>query len=106
LTTTAFFVLYAVALGWCASGLWRAKRWSRSPVVLTELIGLGVAWSFATGPSARLAAGLALLSIATLVCVFLPAATPPPPPPPPPPSPSSDTIRVSILGITVQIWGN
>ena len=75
LTTTAFFVLYAVALGWCAYGLWHAKRWSRSPVVLTELIGLGVAWSFATGPSARLAAVLALLSIATLVCVFLPAST-------------------------------
>jgi hypothetical protein len=74
LTTTAFFFVYAVALGACALGLWYGKRWSRSPVVLTQLLGLGVAWSFATS-STWVAAVLAALAIATLVCVFLPAST-------------------------------
>jgi hypothetical protein len=74
LTTTAFFLLYAVALAACALGLWYGKRWSRSPVVLTQLIGLGVAWSFASG-STWVAAVLGSLAIATLVCVFLPAST-------------------------------
>jgi hypothetical protein len=74
-TTTAFFVLYAVALGACAYGLWQARRWSRSPVVLTELIGLGVAWSFSGGPTRWVSLVLGSLAIATLVCVFLPAST-------------------------------
>jgi hypothetical protein len=81
-TTTAFFVLYAVALGACAYGLWRCKRWSRSPVVLTELIALGVA--FSGDSTVWVTVVLAGLAIATLVCIFLPASTaaltsPPPP---------------------------
>jgi lipoprotein signal peptidase len=43
-------------------------------VELTQLLGLGVAWSFATS-STWVAAVLAALAIATLVCVFLPAST-------------------------------
>jgi hypothetical protein len=75
LTTTAFFVLYAVGLGACAYGLWHGKRWSRSPVVLTQLIGLGVAWSSSGGSTWWVTAVLGSLTIATLVCVFLPAST-------------------------------
>jgi hypothetical protein len=74
-TATAFFVLYAAALGACAYGLWQAKRWSRSPVVLTELIALGVAWSFSGGTTLWVTVVLGSLAIATLVCVFLPAST-------------------------------
>jgi hypothetical protein len=75
LTTTAFFVLYAVALGACAYGLWHCKRWSRSPVVLTQLIGLGVAWSFFGGSTVWVTIVLGSLAIATLVCILLPAST-------------------------------
>jgi uncharacterized membrane protein (DUF2068 family) len=75
ITTTAFFVLYGVALGACAYGLWHCKRWSRSPVVLTELIGLGVAWSFFGGSTVWVTVVLGSASIATLVCILLPAST-------------------------------
>jgi hypothetical protein len=74
-TTTLFFVLYAVALGACAYGLWQGRRWSRGPVVLTELIALGIAWSFYGGSTLWVTVVLGSVSIATLVCVFLPAST-------------------------------
>jgi hypothetical protein len=74
-TTTLFFVLYAVALGACAYGLWQGRRWSRGPVVLTELIALGIAWSFYGGSTLWVTVVLGSVSIGTLVCVLLPAST-------------------------------
>lgn len=47
-TAAIFFVAYGVFLGWCAIALHRAQRWSRGPVLLSQLILLGLAWNFAT----------------------------------------------------------
>ena len=48
-TTSIFFVGYAALLLLCAWSLVNGHSWARSPVVLTQLIGLGVAWSFRGG---------------------------------------------------------
>ena len=74
-TTTAFFVAYALALLACAWGLTHQRRWSRAPVVLTQLIQLGVAWSFARGATIPVALLLGFAGVVVLVAVLLPAST-------------------------------
>lgn len=44
-TTTLFFLAYGVALGFCAWGVRRQRTWSRGPVLLAQLIWLGLAWN-------------------------------------------------------------
>ncbi|MDT0447376.1 hypothetical protein [Streptomyces johnsoniae] len=58
-------------------GLWRLRRWSRSPAVLTQLLAVPVTWTlFGSGglwPVA--AAALGLSAIAALGCLINPTAT-------------------------------
>ena len=75
LTTSAFFAVYGAALAVSAGGLARARRWSRGPVVLTQLIQLGVAWSFARGSTLAIAVGLGCAALVVLVAILLPSAT-------------------------------
>lgn len=60
-----------------AYGLWHARRWSRGPVLIIELIALPVAWTMAHSGGAMLAAAVALgiVAIAELVLLVHPAAT-------------------------------
>ncbi len=46
LSTTVFFALYGAALLLCAWGLQRVRPWARGPVLLAQLVWLGLAWSF------------------------------------------------------------
>ena len=71
-TTAIFFFGYAAALAWCAFRLSRLDSWARSPVVLAQLIQLGVAWSFRGGATTWVAIGLALLAGVVLVGIFHP----------------------------------
>ena len=45
-TTSIFFLLYGLALVLCGWRLVRLDAWARSPLVLAQLIHLGLAWSF------------------------------------------------------------
>ena len=74
-TTALFFLVYAAGLAWCAWGLTRAATWARSPVVLAQLIQLGVAWSFRGGSTTLVALVLAAVAVAVLVCVLHPRST-------------------------------
>jgi uncharacterized membrane protein (DUF2068 family) len=60
-----------------AYGLWRARRWSRGPVLIIELITLPVAWTMAHSGGAMLAAAVALgiVAVGELVLLVHPAAT-------------------------------
>ena len=44
-STAIFFVAYGVALAACAWGLTRRQGWTRGPVLITQLIQLGLAWN-------------------------------------------------------------
>ena len=72
LTTSAFFVLVALALGVCGLGLLNLHSWARSPIVLVELVDLGLAWSFRETPA--MCVVLALASVVALVGIFAPAS--------------------------------
>lgn len=65
-TASVFFLLCAVALGFCAWGMVALRPWSRSPVLMGQLIVLGLAWSMRTGATvvAIVAAVIALIVLA------------------------------------------
>ncbi|WP_122818213.1 hypothetical protein [Nocardioides pantholopis] len=74
-TTSIFFLGYAAALALCAWMLTRLATWARAPVILTQLILLGLAWSFRGGDTTLVAVGLAVLAAVVLVGVLHPAST-------------------------------
>jgi hypothetical protein len=59
-TTSVFFVVYGAAMVLCAWGLNRLRTWARGPVLLAQLIWLGLAWNFREGDTLPLAIGLAV----------------------------------------------
>jgi hypothetical protein len=73
-TTSIFFAGYGVGLLFCAWSLVHGESWARSPVVLTQLIGLGVAWSFRGGDTTGIAVGIAVVAVLVLVGIFHPAS--------------------------------
>lgn len=73
-TTPLFFVLYGAALAFLAWTLWRLHSWPRAPIVLAQLIQLGVAWSFRGGSSTAVAVGLAVIAAVVLAGIFHPAS--------------------------------
>jgi hypothetical protein len=44
-STAVFFAVYGVVLAASAWGLWRRAGWARGPVLITQLIVLGLAWN-------------------------------------------------------------
>jgi len=74
LTTALFFVVYAAGLGAGAWQLLRLRSWTRAPVVLAQLIQLGVAWSFRGGATTPVAVVLALVAALVLAGIFHPAS--------------------------------
>jgi hypothetical protein len=74
-TNTVFFLLYGALLLWCARALLRGQSWSRSPIVLTQLIQLGVAWSFAGGDTRWVSVLLAIPALGVLAAMLAPSTT-------------------------------
>jgi hypothetical protein len=73
-STSIFFLGYGVALLLCAWAVHRLVSWARSPIVLAQLIQLGVAWSFRGGDTTVLALGLAVVAVVVLAGVLHPAS--------------------------------
>ncbi|MBZ5740583.1 hypothetical protein [Nocardioides mangrovi] len=74
ITTALFFTAYGGGLVLCAWGLSRLQSWARSPVVLAQLIQLGLAWSFAGGDTTVVAVVIAVVAVLVLVGVFVPSS--------------------------------
>ncbi len=72
ITTSAFFLAYGLGLGVCAWGMNKIRPWSRGPVLLAQLIWLGLAWNFRTGDTLPLAIGLALIAVLVLAGLLHP----------------------------------
>lgn len=73
-TTPLFFILYGAGLAFCAWSVVRLHSWARAPLVLAQLIQLGVAWSFRGGTSTVVTVVLALAAVLVLVGIFHPAS--------------------------------
>jgi hypothetical protein len=75
LTSGGFFLLYAAMLAFAAIGLTRLRTWSRSMIVMAQVIQLALAWSFRGGDTGWVAWVLAVPALAALALVFSPPAT-------------------------------
>jgi hypothetical protein len=75
LTTSAFFLAAAAGLAWCAWSLWKVRRWARGPVVMAQLIQLGLAWNLWAGSTKPLSAGLAVVALVVILGLVHPAST-------------------------------
>ena len=74
-TTTAFFLAAGAGLAWCAWSLWRLRRWARGPVVMAQLIVLGLAWNLWAGGPRPLSALLAVVGVVVIAGLVHPAST-------------------------------
>ena len=63
LSTAAFFLVYGVVLLLGSWALWQRRTWSRGPVLITQLIFLGMAWSLRE----HLAVAIGLAVVAAIV---------------------------------------
>ena len=73
-TTAAFFVLLAgllIAGGWLVV---RGHAWPRSPIVVAQVMFLGLAWSFRGGDTTWVAIGLAVVATVVLAGLLHPAS--------------------------------
>jgi hypothetical protein len=71
-STAVFFLVYGVALVGCAWGLTRREGWTRGPVLITQLIQLGLAWNLRDTP---LVAGALAVTAAVVLAGMLHPAT-------------------------------
>jgi hypothetical protein len=72
LAAAAFFGVYGAALVFCSWQLSRARTWARGPVLLAQLIQLGVAWSFWGGGTTWLSLSLGLVALVVLAGLLHP----------------------------------
>ncbi|MET0821896.1 MAG: hypothetical protein ABWY58_13095 [Aeromicrobium sp.] len=71
---TIFLLVVAAGLAWAASRVAVGESWARSPLVLAQLVQLGLAWNF-RGDPAWLAPVIALPAVVVLVCLLAPPVT-------------------------------
>ena len=71
-TTAVFFLGCGAALIACAWGMSTLRQWARGPVLLVQLITLGLAWNFRTGDTLPIAIGLAVIAATVLAGLLHP----------------------------------
>ena len=74
-TTALFFLAAAAGLAWCAWSLWRVRRWARGPVVMTQLICLGLAWNYWGGQTKPISVALAMVALVVIAGLLHPETT-------------------------------
>lgn len=74
LSGAAFFLVYGLGLGWCAWGLNHLRPWSRGPVLLSQLILLGLAWSSRHAGATGLVAFMAVMAALVLAGLLSPSS--------------------------------
>ena len=71
-STAVFFLVYGAGLGYCAWKTYRRDSWARSPVVMAQLIQLGVAWSFWGGRTTWVSVSLGVVALIVLAGLLHP----------------------------------
>lgn len=74
LTTALFFAAYGAALIWAAWAMRRGASSARSPIVFTQLLLLGLAWSFRGGETTPISIGLVVIALIVLAGSLHPAS--------------------------------
>ena len=74
LTTSLFFLAYGVGLLWCAWAVTHGRVFARSPLVLAQLIQLGLAYNFWGGATTTVSVVLGLVALIVIVGLLHPAS--------------------------------
>lgn len=69
ISTAVFLGAYATLLLACAWSLRTRQGWTRGPILITQLISLGLAWNIRDQP--QWAIPLAVMALVVLVCVLM-----------------------------------
>lgn len=73
LTTAAFFAVFGVLLVAGGVLITRGGAWARGPILMTQLIGLGLAWNLRSGETTWLAVVLVIVCLSVIVLMVHPA---------------------------------
>ncbi|HEU5037843.1 MAG TPA: hypothetical protein VFT70_12615 [Nocardioides sp.] len=73
-TTSLFFAAYGLLLLGAAWAVTHGRSWARSPIVLAQLIQLGVAWSFRGGDTMVVAVVMAVVAVVVLAGLLVPSS--------------------------------
>ena len=73
-TTSLFFGLLAGVLIACSWYIAQGRPWARSPIVVVQVLALGLAWNFLGGSTTWLSVVLAVVAAVVLVGVLHPAS--------------------------------
>src|SRR4029079_90815 len=73
-TSAMFFGLLAGALITCAWYVVQGRTWARSPIVVTQVLALGLAWNFLGGGTTWISVVLAVVAAVVLVGLLHPAS--------------------------------
>jgi hypothetical protein len=73
-TTSLFFALLAGVLICCAWYVAQRRAWARSPIVVVQVMALGLAWNFLGGSTTWISVALALVAVVVLVGLLHPAS--------------------------------
>jgi hypothetical protein len=73
-TTALFFAALGVVLMACAWQVARGRAWARSPIVVAQVMFLGLAWSFLGGATTWVSVALAVVAAVVLVGLLHPAS--------------------------------
>ncbi len=74
ITTSLFFVLLGGLMVLCAWYLLRGRTWGRSPIVVAQVMALGLAWNFLGGGTTWVSVVLAVVAVLVLVGLLHPAS--------------------------------
>lgn len=68
-TTSLFFGAAGIGLLMCAWALLKLRAWGRGPVLLAQLVQLGLAWNLRDGDFVWVAVLMAVVAAVALVCL-------------------------------------
>jgi len=73
-TTAAFLAALGLLLVACAWLVVRGRAWARSPIVVAQVLFLGLAWNFLGGATTWVSVALALVAVIVLAGLLHPAS--------------------------------
>jgi hypothetical protein len=73
-TTAAFFEILALVLLACAWLVVRSHAWARSPIIVAQVMFLGLAWSFRSGSTTWVAVALGVVALVVIAGLLHPAS--------------------------------
>jgi hypothetical protein len=74
LTTAVFFAAFGVLLMACGWLITHGHTWTRGPILLAQLIGLGLAWNLRGGETTLVSVAIAVVALIVIAGMLHPAS--------------------------------